>query len=154
MAYCTVLLPAVTLRMKGGTIKQRRLEQGQDMRRRQQPNQQENLALLQGIFYTVTGVWPIIHMNSFEAVTGPKVDKWLVKTAGVLVTGIGATLILASMNRRVTPEARLLAIFSALGLTGIDVVYAITGRISKIYLLDAATEVVLATAWMITSKPE
>ena len=47
------------------------------------------LALLQGIFYVATGVWPLIDIVSFQVVTGPKTDLWLVKTVGVLVTVIG-----------------------------------------------------------------
>ena len=47
------------------------------------------LARLQAVFYIVTGVWPIVSMRSFEAITGPKVDRWLVKTVGALVAVIG-----------------------------------------------------------------
>jgi len=43
---------------------------------------------------------------------------------------------------------RLLAVGSALGLTGIDVVYVRNGRISKVYLLDAVAELVLVAAWL------
>jgi hypothetical protein len=33
------------------------------------------LALLgQGVYYPVTGIWPILDRRSFEQVTGPKVD--------------------------------------------------------------------------------
>jgi hypothetical protein len=32
--------------------------------------------------WRVTGVWPIPHLQSFEAVTGPKKERWLVKTMG------------------------------------------------------------------------
>jgi hypothetical protein len=41
----------------------------------------------------------------------------------------------------------VLAVGSALGLAGIDLVYALGGRISPIYLLDAAAEIVLAVLW-------
>jgi hypothetical protein len=32
--------------------------------------------------WRVTGVWPILRLRSFEAVTGPKKERWLVKTMG------------------------------------------------------------------------
>jgi hypothetical protein len=32
------------------------------------------LAGLQGAYFLVTGVWPLVHMPSFLAVTGPKTD--------------------------------------------------------------------------------
>lgn len=39
----------------------------------------------QGIYYVASGLWPLLHMRSFEAVTGPKRDKWLVNTVGALI---------------------------------------------------------------------
>ncbi|MGH7510284.1 MAG: hypothetical protein ACREMZ_12560 [Gemmatimonadales bacterium] len=105
------------------------------------------LALIQGLFYVATGLWPIIEIDSFQAVTGPKTDLWLVRTVGVLVTVIGAVLISAARRRRVTDEIVLLAIGSALGLAAIDLVYALSGRISAIYLADAAVEIGLAALW-------
>src|ERR687897_547956 len=75
------------------------------------------LARLQAIFYIVTGVWPFVSMRSFEAVTGPKVDRWLVKTVGALVAVIGCALALA--NRRISP----------------------------VYLLDAIAEIALLAGW-------
>ncbi|MFL5801584.1 MAG: hypothetical protein ACJ8CR_07555 [Roseiflexaceae bacterium] len=106
------------------------------------------LALVQGLFYIVTGVWLLLSIRCFEWVTGPKTDRWLVKTAGVLITAIGAALTMAGLRRSVTGELRLLAISSALGLTGIDVIYVARGRIAKIYLLDAVVELALVVAWL------
>jgi hypothetical protein len=111
------------------------------------------LSIFQGIFYLVTGIWPLLSMRTFEAVTGPKTDDWLVKTAGVLITAIGAVLTLAGIRRQTAPEIPLLAVGSAAGLTGIDVVYATRGRISRVYLLDALVEVLLILAWLFAWRP-
>ena|SRR2546423_2909813 len=105
------------------------------------------LAIGQGIYFAATGVWPLIDMRSFEAVTGPKVDKWLVRTVGVLVAAIGGALISAGVRRAVTPEIAGLAVSSAAGLGAIDIIYSGKGRISKIYLADAAAEAALIAAW-------
>jgi len=51
------------------------------------------------------------------------------------------------VHRKVTGEITGLAVGSALGLAAIDVVYASLGRISKIYLADAALEGALVGAW-------
>ena len=118
-----------------------------NMKRGSQHDRGALIALAQGIFYLVTGAWPLVSIRSFEAITGPKADRWLVKTAGVLIMAIGAALTLAGSRKSVTPEMRLLAVGSALGLTGIDIVYVARGRISKIYLLDAAAELGLVTGW-------
>ena len=105
------------------------------------------LALVQGIYYAVTGIWPILSMRTFLAVTGPKTDLWLVKTVGVLVAVIGVVLARAGRRQRVTPEIRLLAVGSAAGLAGIDVFYVLRRRISPVYLLDATLELALISAW-------
>jgi hypothetical protein len=107
------------------------------------------LAGLQAIYFVVTGVWPIVHLPSFLAVTGPKVDLWLVKTVGVLVVVVGLTIGLAASRHRVTPEIALLAIGSAAALGAVDVIYVAKRVIAKIYLLDAAAEAVLILLWLV-----
>lgn len=105
------------------------------------------LAAVQGAFYVATGLWALVHLSSFEAVTGPKTDDWLVKTVGILVFVIGGILLVAVMRARVTFELALLAVGSAVALAAIDVVYATNGTIRDVYLLDAAAELLLAGAW-------
>lgn len=106
------------------------------------------LAWFQGIFYALTGVWPLVSMGTFLAVTGPKTDLWLVRTVGILIAVIGVTLLLAARRRRIGPELVVLAAGSAAGLAGIDLVYALGNRISDIYLLDAVVEIALALSWI------
>jgi hypothetical protein len=110
------------------------------------------LAFIQGIFYVLTGIWPLIDIVSFQVVTGPKIDLWLVRTVGVLVTVIGAVLLSAFRSRRFTREVLILAIGSALGLAAIDLVYGLSGTISAVYLADAAAEIGLAVLWIIGSR--
>ena len=105
------------------------------------------LALVQGLFYVATGVWPLIDIVSFQLVTGPKIDLWLVRTVGVLVTVIGLVLLSSARSRRVTNEIVMLAAGSALGLAGIDLIYALSGRISAVYLGDAVVEIGFAVLW-------
>lgn len=92
-------------------------------------------------------------MRTFEAVTGPKTDRWLVKTVGVLVAIIGGVLVAGGRKRRVPSEVTALAAASALGLAGIDVNYAARGRISRVYLLDAVLELALVAAWALAGRP-
>ena len=111
-----------------------------------------SVALVQGGFYVITGVWALVDLDSFMAVTGPKTDLWLVKTVGALVTVIGTVLLSAGWRRRVTRDVLLLGIATALSLATIDVIYVSAGRISKIYLLDAVVEAGLAVAWMLAKR--
>jgi hypothetical protein len=66
------------------------------------------LAAAQGVFYAATGAWPLVSMSSFEAVTGPKRDHWLVNPVGVLVGVIGVTLIASARKKEPAPDIRAL----------------------------------------------
>lgn len=92
----------------------------------------------QALFYFVTGLWPLAHMPSFERVTGPKLDDWLVYTVGLLLASIGVAL-WAGARRPGLPIV-LLAALTALSIGAVDTVFALIGRISPVYLLDAAIE--------------
>jgi hypothetical protein len=116
------------------------------------------LLWIQGLYYLFTGLWPLVSMDTFIRVTGPKTDNlltgllydhWLVMTVGVLVTAIGLALVVAAWRHSRAPEAAVLAISSALGLTAIDVVYVWREVIPPIYLGDAAGEVILLVAWAV-----
>ena len=116
------------------------------------PTRAARLAELQGIFYAATGVWPILHMRSFEAVSGRKTDRWLVRTVGGLLGVTGAALWSAGYRRRLTPEMLGVAVGSAAVLTAIDVIYASRGRISRVYLLDALAELGLLGLWGLATR--
>ena len=107
------------------------------------------VSLVQGAYFVVAGVWPVLSIRTFEAVTGPKTDDWLVKTVGVLVAVIGLVLILAGLRGQFAPEVVILAVGTALALAGIDVWYVARRVISRVYLLDAVWELVLVAAWVI-----
>jgi len=109
---------------------------------------EDTLAIVQGSYFAATGIWSLVDIESFEAVTGPKVDKWLVRTVGVLVTAIGGALISAGVRHKVTGEIKGLGVGSAIGLAAIDLIYTSRRRIAPIYLADAAVEATVATMWI------
>ncbi len=100
-----------------------------------------------GIFLAAAGLWPVAHMRSFEAVTGPKADRWLVKTVGLLLASIGGTLLAGSRGARPPRELLGLGLTTALSLGAIDLYYGLRGRISRIYLLDGLLQGVAATGF-------
>jgi len=105
------------------------------------------LLLAQGLYFFLTGVWPILHMRSFLAVTGPKRDLWLVRTVGALIAVAGLAMIAAGVNGVADAPLLILALGSAAALAAVDIVYVALGTIAKIYLLDAALEIALLAAW-------
>jgi hypothetical protein len=113
-----------------------------ELRRIQRP-----LLIAQGVYYLVSGVWPLIHRRSFEAVTGRKTDFWLVRTVGSLVAVVGAVLAIGARHDEPPAEIPLLAVGTALSLGAVDTVYAAKGRIARIYLADALIEAGLVGAF-------
>jgi hypothetical protein len=109
------------------------------------------VALVQGIYFFVTGIWPIISINTFQKVTGPKMDLWLVKTVGIILATIGAVLIFAQANTEINSSIILLAIGSALSLAIVELVYVAKRVISPIYLADAIIELILIAWWILAT---
>jgi hypothetical protein len=91
---------------------------------------------VQGYFYIATGLWPILQIKSFEMVSGPKKDKWLVRTLGAMITCSGIIFI----NHAETKAALHLAILNAIALICVDVYYVVKKIIWKTYLIDAGIE--------------
>jgi hypothetical protein len=102
--------------------------------------------LSQGIFYVATGLWPIVHLRSFEAVTGRKRDKWLVQTIGGLIAAVGGALLVGA-SERPSRSLRTLGVASAAVLGAADLYFAGKGRISPVYFGDAAVEAGLIATW-------
>jgi hypothetical protein len=113
---------------------------------------------VQGAYFLLTGVWPIVSIETFQLVTGRKTDHlvtgreadhWLVNTVGVLVIAIGVTLLSAAWRGTFSADVSTLAIASAIGLICIDIVYYARGTISAVYLVDAALEAAFVTGWAV-----
>jgi hypothetical protein len=108
---------------------------------------------LQGVYYIITGLWPVVSIYSFELISGPKTDDWLVKMVGLLAASIGLALLFAARGMRPSVEGYVLGIASALSFIAIDVYYVLNGTLLEVYLLDALLEIcivvmLLAGAWM------
>ncbi len=102
---------------------------------------------VQGAFYVVSGLWPVVHPRSFEAVTGKKKERWLAQTTGALIAAIGVALLAGARERSRT--AKTLGIASALVLGGADLAFVGQRRISPVYLGDAAAEAALVATWLL-----
>ncbi|WP_136524459.1 hypothetical protein [Geomonas ferrireducens] len=109
----------------------------------------DTVALFQGGYFFITGIWPIFSIHSFMAVTGPKTDLWLVKTVGLVLAVIGLALLIAGARSEVALPVVVLATGSAAALAAIDVVYAIKKVIAPVYLLDAVLEAALIAWWSV-----
>src|SRR5580658_318004 len=91
----------------------------------------------QGFFCLVLGLWPVIGFASFEGVTGQKPDHWLLTLAGLLLAGIGISMLISAIRRDIAFEVFAIGLITALSLAATDVIFVIERSIPLLYLLDA-----------------
>ncbi len=108
-----------------------------------------SLARSHGLVFLSAGLWPVLSIGSFERVTGPKTDRWLVKTVGSLIAVAGGAGLHAARRDRVTPEIVGLLVGVSSVLAGVSFWYARQGRISRIYYFDTLLEAALVGAWLV-----
>ncbi|PVG83277.1 hypothetical protein DDE18_08245 [Nocardioides gansuensis] len=104
----------------------------------------QRLSRAHGAFNVIGGLWPLASIRSFEAVFGPKADRWLEYTVACLLISNGAAQLLADQD---DATARRVGVGTAASLLVIDLVFVPRGRIRWTYLLDAAMEVGWLAAW-------
>jgi len=109
----------------------------------------KDLFKFQGIYYTSSGIWPVVHLPSFMAVTGPKTDIWLVQMVGLLSAAIGISLWI--YNRK---KPFLLAVTVATSYAFIDVVYTLKNVISPVYLIDAGVQMTFLILLLVVWKKD
>ena len=101
------------------------------------------LAYVQAAYYLATGVWAIVSRPSFEAVTGPKSDYWLVVTVSLQICAVGLALLAGAVAGRISGPLCV----SAAGFLFVDLYYPTRGVISSVYLLDAAAQACFLLLW-------
>jgi hypothetical protein len=103
---------------------------------------------VQFIYYFFTAFWPLVHIKSFMAVTGPKKDVWLVKTVALLLLAICSAMLTSICSHNIDNSVKILCISCCIVLSGIDIYFVRKKIISIIYLADAAAEIILLAAWL------
>lgn len=103
------------------------------------------VSALHATYLVATGVWPIVHRRSFERVTGPKTEFWLVRTVGGLAALCGVTLLYRAVRGGPTSDAKILACGQAAVFAAADA-YA-CARVSRVYLGDILLQAALLPSW-------
>lgn len=96
---------------------------------------------LQGMYYLLTGIWPLIHLSSFEIVVGYKPDKFQFFTTTLLISLIAIAL-LASIKKEKTRSIRILSLGSPLVFLMVELWFGKDG-IRPVFILDACIQVCL-----------
>ncbi|MET9830745.1 hypothetical protein ABZ078_15815 [Streptomyces sp. NPDC006385] len=116
------------------------------------PRRADVIAVTHGAFNVVGGLWPLLHLRSFEWVFGPKRDDWLQMTTGGLLVSAGLAQLLAAPAPEGAAQARRIGLGTALTLLAVDLVYVPKRRIRPTYLLDAVMQTGWITAWLRASS--
>lgn len=101
---------------------------------------------IQAAYYLATGVWPLIHRRSFEAISGKKHDFWLAETVGAITAAVGLTLALAGKREDASPEITLLGVGTAAGFAAVDFAHGLKRQISAVYLIDGVLQLAIIAA--------
>lgn len=109
-----------------------------------------NTALVQGIYLLIVGLWPVLDSVSFMAITGPKVDVWVLKVTGALMAIIGFVLLHARQKTVINSSLAMLGMLTAAVIAIFEIYYVSRGIIRSIYLLDAIIEIVFFLMWALS----
>jgi hypothetical protein len=107
----------------------------------------KRLAYGQGIYFLIMGLWPILDIQSFLWITGPKSDLWLVRTLGLLIAAVGFALVRAARENQLIHAICIFGSLTAFALAVSDLFYVALGSISRIYLWDAGIQIGLVLMW-------
>src|SRR5947209_20301881 len=107
------------------------------------PDRRRAALAIQAGYYIASGALPLVSRRTFEALTGPKRDWWLVQTVALLALSIGASIAAGLQHGEVSRETVTLSAASACAFAAIDTAYSFKGEISPVYLADAVAEMAL-----------
>lgn len=110
---------------------------------------QQIIPLVQGLYFVITGVWPLVHIESFLYVTGPKIDIWLVKTVGILILPYSFLCFYVAAKMKKSSLIALVNSTCCLGLAIIDLYYYLKGVISWVYMVDFVLQFTFFTYWIL-----
>ncbi|GAB0157916.1 hypothetical protein CHRYSEOSP005_32100 [Chryseobacterium sp. Alg-005] len=106
------------------------------------------IPLVQGIYFFITGVWPLIHLKSFMEVTGPKTDIWLVQTVAVLILSHSMLFFYIAFKKRILPVYALMGMITTSGLAIIELYYYFQGTLKWVYFIDSVIEILFFIYWL------
>jgi hypothetical protein len=106
------------------------------------------LIIFHGLYLLITAIWPLIDIESFMRVTGPKTDIWLVKTVAVLLIPVSICILFPLFSRINPILSILVSLLCTAGLAAIDFYYTSTETISNVYRYDGFLQVILFVSWL------
>lgn len=105
---------------------------------------------VQGWYYLLGGLWPVLHLRSFEQVVGPKPDRFQTETTGALYAAIGVTL-LATERSATSGVHRMVA--GATAASSVAVVMRHRDSLRAVCTADAALQAAFVAATALGGPP-
>lgn len=105
------------------------------------------------VFYFVSGLWPIVSMNTFTRVVGDQGSTELTQTIGLMMVATSIGLYLALKRRELTTPIIAVAMVNALFLAGFDFYYLTSGNFTVIHLADLVAQAGLFVSWLVAMLP-
>ncbi len=87
-------------------------------------------------------------MDSFEAVTGPKVDEFLVRSIALILLLTSAVLFSQLRRKELEHSGVIMALGISLILGSVAIISAALGYIRAVYFLDGSMHVLFAIGWL------
>jgi len=112
------------------------------------PDRGRPVEIGQGLYYLVIGLWPLLSAESFQHVTGPRLDLWMTRTLGLVIATVGVALLVAMRRRSVAPEAAVMAIGVATVLGVTDLINVSLRTVGPIYGLDFIIQAAFVYIWV------
>lgn len=107
-----------------------------------------------GLYLLVGGLWPLLYMQGFEAVTGPKVEHFLVRSIALILLLTAANLFTQLDKPRVEQSATVMAAGVSLILGLVGIISAAGGWVWPIYFIDGGVHTLFALSWVALSIHE
>jgi len=98
---------------------------------------------VQGLYYLITGVWPVLGIEPFTAAAGPGQGIGLAPLSAALTCVIGLSLVVAATGAQVALPTWVLSLGSTVVLASLNLLFTVTGDLPARYLLEAALEFLL-----------
>ena len=100
----------------------------------------------QGIYYIVTGLWPLLHFSSFASVVAFRVNPFQAHVFAALIIVIGGSLLEATRREPPGPFPTMLGIGVASAIALVSLVWLPRLGVASLLWADLAVEVAFAIA--------
>ena len=106
------------------------------------------LLIVQAVYYLLTGLWPLLHLNSFLSITGSGADLWRSQPINLLILCVGLVLLRGSAEKSSKPATNILSVAAAFVLLIIDLYFPFSGVVSKLYVVDGILQFSCLVLWL------